>query len=80
MDFVSPIEDRASMRNMNFEGKALIRRLTTMCAERPALPSMYIILLLIPGVTTHRLNRQAQLGDTRLLQTGMSGILRNAWV
>ncbi|KGO55709.1 DNA-binding HORMA [Penicillium expansum] len=39
MDFVSPHEDRASMRNMIFEGKALIRRLITMCAESPALPN-----------------------------------------
>ncbi|KAJ5393268.1 uncharacterized protein N7487_010909 [Penicillium crustosum] len=39
MDFVSPHEDRASMRNMIFEGKALIRRLRTMCAESPPLPN-----------------------------------------
>ncbi|CAI7635949.1 unnamed protein product [Penicillium palitans] len=39
MDFVSPHEDRASMRNMVFEGKALIRRLRTMCAESPPLPN-----------------------------------------
>ncbi|KAJ5941974.1 hypothetical protein N7516_002142 [Penicillium verrucosum] len=39
MDFVSPVEDRASMRNMIFEGKALIRRLRTMCAQSPPLPN-----------------------------------------
>ncbi|KUM60250.1 hypothetical protein ACN42_g6885 [Penicillium freii] len=39
MDFVSPHEDRASMRNMAFEGKALIRRLRTMCAQSPPLPN-----------------------------------------
>ncbi|KAJ6149031.1 hypothetical protein N7471_000230 [Penicillium samsonianum] len=39
MDFVSPHDDRANMRNMIFDGKALIRRLRTMCAESPALPN-----------------------------------------
>ncbi|KAJ5043392.1 hypothetical protein NUH16_000181 [Penicillium rubens] len=39
IDFVSPLEDRADMRNMIFEGKALIRRLVKMCAESPALPN-----------------------------------------
>lgn len=67
MDFVSPHEDRASMRNMIFEGKALIRRLITMCAESPALPSMCTLLLPIPGVTTYKLNRRAQLGNTCIL-------------
>ncbi|KGO73304.1 Zinc finger, FYVE/PHD-type [Penicillium italicum] len=39
MDFVSPHEDRANMRNRIFEGKSLIRRLSKMCAESPALPN-----------------------------------------
>ncbi|CAG8282406.1 unnamed protein product, partial [Penicillium nalgiovense] len=39
MDFVSPQEDRADMRNMIFEGNALIRRLVKMCDESPALPN-----------------------------------------
>lgn len=51
-----------------------------MCAESPELRSMLILLLPIPGVATHELDRRAQLGDTRLLQTGMSWILRYAWL
>ncbi|OQE13379.1 hypothetical protein PENFLA_c049G09106 [Penicillium flavigenum] len=43
MDFVSPHEDRGDMRNMIFEGKALIRRLVKMCAESPALPNERIL-------------------------------------
>lgn len=80
MDFVSPHEDRASMRNMVFEGKALIRRLRTMCAESPPLPSMCTLLLPIPGVITHELNRRAQLGNTCILQNAVSRFIRCAWV
>lgn len=80
MDFVSPQEDRADMRNMIFEGNALIRRLVKMCDESPALPSMCTLLLPIPGVITHEFTRQAQLGNTCILQIGMSPILQCAWV
>jgi hypothetical protein len=54
MDFVSPHEDRADMRNMIFEGKALIRRLVKMCAESPALPSMCILFpfMVLPLTTS----------------------------
>ncbi|KAJ5503949.1 DNA-binding HORMA [Penicillium fimorum] len=38
MDLISPNDERARMRNMIFEGKTLLRRLSTMCAESPALP------------------------------------------
>jgi hypothetical protein len=63
------------MRNMIFEGKALIRRLVKMCAESPALPSMWTLLLPVPGVITHEFNRRAQLGNTCILHIGMSRIL-----
>jgi hypothetical protein len=57
-----------------------VRRLKTMCAESPPLPSMCTLLLPIPGVTTHGLNGQAQLGNSCILQTGMLQILRRSWV